>query len=239
MSVEFNYELDFLWFSYFGISRQDAFNNRDEALRRCCVRAYLDLSRTLDFTHSASELDSKIWKTQYASRRSEYLKIKDHFKEQAGELICRECVSAPQDEDAFDKWHYDLCKKIISLAKDEGDLFSTLPTYGHCQKWVNMTLKNMLLMGIFGTDKLKPCLHVPLDTYIFRAAKRDLKIVCPFGTWSGIPLPERYEPETNRYLIYQKSIKKAVFKKYGCCPIDWEGPEWIREAMLDKANKSL
>ena len=83
------------------------------------------------------------------------------------------------EDKSFRKWHNEICNKIIECnPKAEGLDVNVLRknlTYGQAQKWVNMTLKYMWLMGLIEDQKQ---LCVPIDNYILKKL-RD-KDVDPF-----------------------------------------------------------
>ena len=228
MSNNTEYQQDFLWFTYFGITWTKAKANKDKALASCCNRAYRDLSRTLDYTHPVSELDSRTWKKEKKEEREAYICAKKKYKTDVVDYLITQCKNIPKGEELFNKWHKKACVKIIALAGDEGKLFKTKPTYGQAQKWVNMTIKNMLVMGLWDMDELKSYLHIPLDSFIFERAKQELGVQCPFDSWSGI---DNYE----EYLDYQNEIKKAV-KEKNKTAIDWEGPAWIDQSEIENQD---
>ena len=41
---------DFLWYTYFGITKIDAEKDHKKALEKCVYRAYLDMCRTISFS---------------------------------------------------------------------------------------------------------------------------------------------------------------------------------------------
>ena len=154
------YREDFLWFSYFGVTEDDV-KSLNDAILACSRRAYADLSRTLDYKYSVSDLkkDENIeirksferWKTCF--RCTVDGKIIAHINKLFGMKTV--------DENVFNSWHKKVCKDIIESAAEgskpkdikEQHLFgkkgepTNSITYGQAQKWVNMTLKNLLVMG--------------------------------------------------------------------------------------------
>ncbi len=238
------YRNDFLLFAYFGAlynERSDA-TSKSSALTVCIERAYRDINRTLGFTYTTEELKKK-----NSSDKKEFDKLKVNFKQGAGErlqkrvdLIIRADIKAGNDN--FDKWHKDACTELVELAKSwpEGKLklFKDKGfTYGHAQKWVNMTLKNMLIMGLWDNELLKyvNCLHIPIDSYILSAAGKSktekihedcsvngLDVKDNLGKWSKI---DNYDAYKN----YQEQIRESL-QSLKMSPIKWEGLAWIAQA---------
>lgn len=132
------------------------------------------------------------------------------------DLLCGKKLTG----EAFEKWHCGLCNLIINLDLNNDVLKegSSLH-YGQAQKWVNMTIKYMLVMGLWD-DQLNDNLrlyHVPLDSYVFDAAKKELKIDKRINEWSRI--------NEDKYKEYQREIREKVD-----CPIKWEWDAWIKQA---------
>ena len=236
-----NYSNDFLWFSLLGITKSE--NNTNDLLLKCIMRAYLDLSRTVKYTNTSNALEMLKKKDidQYkllCKQKSDLINnVRDIIKYYVTQLLELEIKKT---QEAFDQWHEEICEKIRKVDDKNGVLKDGL-TYGQAQKWVNMTLKYMLVTGEWD-DKLehyKSFLHVPLDSYIIAAAKQNEKekiydgmaiyglgVEDRIGTWSKIT-------DYEKYLEYQKAIRKKVKS-----PIDWEGQAWIAQAKREKGEKS-
>ena len=131
---------------------------------------------------------------------------------------------------AFDKWHHETCQGIISKSdvvleyinpatlKKWGGRFS----YGIAQKWLNMTMKNMLIAEL-EEAKLKHFerqLHVPIDSMIMRCAT-EFMIDIPKTVWS--------QWNDKIYTDFQIALRKAVVEKGYKSPIDWEFGAWATE----------
>ena len=162
------YVRDFYVFSYFGVSFEELKNNREEAIKRCAHRAYRDLNRTLVFYKDPEDSEEK--------RKSFCDTIAERISQLTPELIT--------NKEQFDCRHHHLCSAIVSCANST-DILKDIPAsnnnpqkkcypfyYGQAQKWVNMTLKYMYLLGLWERDfsKIKSKLHVPVDKYILKIA---------------------------------------------------------------------
>lgn len=196
---------DFLFYSYFGITYDSANKNQGKTLKACFDRAYLDLCRTIRF-------------------KGEH----DTFKDNVKAVITKSIdglISVHSQKD-FDRKHEDICKEIITCANSQKVLAEDF-TYGQAQKWLNMTLKYMLLIG-FWNDDLKEIigfLHVPVDSFIISAAKKDLGISITSKAWSkwDIELYEKFQKE-----IREKSSNEN--------PIEWEHRVWLETAEQKKTR---
>ena len=237
------YREDFLWFTYFGIPRSSVFANGSEvvdALTACISRAYRDASRTMGYSLSMKDL-----KEIQKPARDDYIKMKAAFKsgkDGAGDYLEKSIMCLLNNKElTFDVWHERTCDELVGKAakwtENDQKLFKDGGfTYGHAQKWINMSLKNMLVMGLWDTElsRYMECLHVPIDSYILAAAAvekdvpifegyaaRGLGVPNPFKKWSGIA-------DYEEYLKYQTDIRNALGE--GLSPIEWEGPAWIAQA---------
>lgn len=236
---------DFLWVTYFGITTADAENDKDNAALCCADRAYRDLCRVIPYKHSSSTIEKN--KKKY----SDYIDKKSKFRD----AVCKYIVTSIKKIDGdFETFHRKTCRGIISLSNgtdkmhpDYSELFKADKNekiglnYGLAQKWLNMTIKNMLVMGIWGEklNKYMDDIHIPLDSYIFEAAGgtkgkpifgnkgEHLGIIAKdyFDnyTWSKIPNNEQYR---KAYYIFQEKIREETNRKQ----IEWEHAAWIAES---------
>src|SRR5690606_24159512 len=107
--------------------------------------AFRDLSRTLPVKNKDQKERKRL--------KENIVKI---LKADLHELIKKDIKSQAE----FDKIHEGLCKKLRS---EWNEL-----SIGHCQKWINMTLKYWLVLGnerIPSVSQNYCYFHVPLDSY--------------------------------------------------------------------------
>ena len=234
---------DFLWFTYFGITKTEAEKHSKEAINACIKRAYLDLCRTLKYKHSTSEIERGIKKQQqdmilYDKNKKALLsKINSMIKTAIDELLLPNHINCVK---AFDDWHDDLRAAIMSVDQTKQVVKEHI-TCGQAQKWVNMTIKYMLVMG-FWDNELKdviPFFHVPLDSFVFSAAeKRKDEPVNPksgkkFGLGIKRPGPVWSKMQESDYKDYCKLIRNSVDN-----PIEWESIAWLEQAMIAKEKQT-
>ena len=187
--------IKFLKYVYFG----DLTNPVEAASNR----AYRDMSRTIRFDNFSKDDRVKLKKEVNSFLNTEIKKLVN------GSIT---------SEKEFDKWHEQLCKKII----DEYKKSKIQLSYGQAQKWVNMTIKYLYMLNIHTFDNVFFFFHVPVDNYIFKAVKDELKIKKPTKkSWSRW---DNYE----EYLKYQNDIRKNLKKeKKEISPLRWEFKNWL------------
>ena len=234
-----------LLFFVFGIEEND---DEREKIEACMDRAYLDLCRTLKFKYSTKQLSEKEEDASKNKEKEDFKNNKEDFKTKVKNTI-RESLD-PLNANrfdcnkGFDEWHENTIRNIIRKIKcsKNVDIFKEDFTVGHAQKWLNMTLKYMLIMGIL-PEEWEEFLHIPLDDYILKAAYNEFNVNrnnynvngnnYKIDKWSKIK-------EYDNYLAYQKRIREQVKnqkeklnggaeKKYKS-PAQWESEAWIREA---------
>lgn len=137
---------DFLVRCYFG--------EGNDFLRLCVQRAYLDLSRTL--RGFAGYADGQ--------------KLREASHEHVVELVRELRIAAPS-QDSFDAWHRNACTSLrLQYAQNGFNRF----TFGQAQKWLNMTLKYVFVLGEERLPGYAPhyaFAHPPIDNVFVGAAK--------------------------------------------------------------------
>ena len=206
--------IDFLMYSYFGITSAC---KSEEMIFACIKRAYLDACRTITFPNCDifSKNDSKGY----------------FFMTEVARVIYKKINEITGD---YDEWHRSVCESII--AEGQSDRMNTFYgesiqlTYGHAQKWVNMTMKYLYLLEILLEKGYVGCnwekLHVPIDSYVMEAfdreSKKKSKDILEVSAWSNIESEDRYKE-------YQEKIREIA---KGETPVNWEGPAWISVAEI-------
>lgn len=148
--------LRFLRLAYFG--------SIDEPYNAAGDRAYRDFCRTIRFNKTITTTDNR-----KNVKRNVYEWIHK-------ELISLKCFSV----DDFNSWHDYACKIIIKDFSTEAKL-----CYGQAQKWLNMTLKYLLVLDVYEAKKLLVFLHVPIDKKVIHtAAKHVTPCQKPWSQWN-------------------------------------------------------
>ncbi len=236
---------DFLFYCLFGITKTEADCEIDKhklAFYACIDRAYRDLSRTVKYVETVSSLDEM--KKRDPEKRKSFIKLKDDFKDKIKEIIVEYIFGGTEkiqvknkissEPEQFDDWHKELCDKIVNASKSDDfkmlfekeDDSSSYLSYGQAQKWVNMTLKYMVIMGLLNFDEYKECLHVPIDRYILRE-------ILGGG--------EKYNGKAWSQINYEeyKEIRKKIDSEKGTqTAIEWESIVWLKQAKEENENKN-
>lgn len=223
--MKYENALNFLLFSYFGC---DDTADEETMKNSAAHRAYFDLSRTVKYRLSTSQLTEKLKKSSSKHEKNEA----NEFIQKKEELVNSVCENLHQlPEGEFDPWHKTKCEKICTVMNESG-LLKEAFTYGQAQKWVNMTLKYLWLLGLL-PEQLTDMLHVPVDSYIIEAAaakdeEYGLAIEgCPNKPWS------KWE-----YVDY-RDFQKGVRERVKGAAIEWEGPAWIAVAKKRAAQETV
>lgn len=185
---------DFLKVIYFG-----AITDPYEA---AAFRAYRDFNRTLRF----GEMDATV-RVDLRSQATNILR----------ERISDIAEETHMTQDGFDSWHCETCSLIRETYVNAGIDFS----WGQAQKWVNMTVKYLYIVGTCSFDGIFRFCHVPVDNYVFRIAKKELGIPIPEIAWS------RWSDYDSQYMTYQKKLRSRI---KGYDPLRWEFKYWMKEA---------
>lgn len=186
--------LDFLKAIYFG--------DFTDPLKAASSRAYRDMNRTIRFNGLPDA-------TRLALRE----KVNDVFDSELSKLKSDSITS----QDVFDAWHRKVSDEIKKLYLDE----EVKLTYGHAQKWINMTIKYLYMLEADTFDDIFEFLHIPLDNYVFDIAKDSLGITRPKVAWSNW---DNYEKQ---YLQYQNMIREKITTEL---PLRWEFRYWLKAA---------
>ena len=257
--------LEFLTFAYFGHTCDDLAAMCPRCrIRICAEKAYLDWNRTITFNEMATEIDKAGFQKEGCSK----------IVEGISKVLVHEGLKSVSGQEAVQKWfdeiHKEICSELLSFANsckisdNSEDLLLNLIGekgfyYGQAQKWLNMTFKYLVLLGIDDLSSLKACLHVPVDRYILKAAAGKK----PLGNFSlHKPIAPQNNPDNkqeskldyyhedgkkksqpwsryneNDYINLQIDIRKAIHEKNWAdisCPLDWEAKAWIEQAPLER-----
>lgn len=232
--MEINKEIFDFWTGFNG------YNDHNKAEKLCQwagEKAYLDMNRTLTFKESITKENRKAVAKKRVDKRDKVIKI---MYEAFGHV-----------EGDYDAWHRALCDSIIAvydgfLKKRKEEEAVREMTYGHAQKWINMTVKYMWSVYAVCPDHLSyyeklmnkaPDFHVPLDHYILEYIDRhidewnfenkdEMKNWSQSWTWSRIDCYEDYQK-------YQASLRSAL----GCAPLEWELVHWLKAIHEMNAEK--
>lgn len=225
--------LDFYVGAYFNINPMDLLKirNKDVAkfvIYKCVNKAYQDLKRRIPYKYSNSkikDLDNK--------EKVVYCNLKKEFHQEIFEKICDYLVvkeKYPLDViDIKNLEPSEIIEDVIECAKNYPMLFkeNTTFTVGLAQKWVNMTLKYLWILGVLD-DEYDEKLDIPVDSYIIQEITKlgiNTKNI-KWSTWNNL----------NEYKDIQKQLKIALLEKKGYTAIRWENEQWV-EAVCAKNDE--
>lgn len=210
MSVSEDKIKQFLMVCLFGDKYKTVLND-DEKIGLAINRGYRDFCRTIRCGEK--------WNTNIkldipkGEERKEYYDIKNS-RGHASKLI-KDAIESNQFNN-FDSWHKTLCDTLGNKNND-----SIGYTYGQAQKWVNMTMKYLLILKYSPVEAIIDKLHIPLDSIIIKkATKKGKELITKNNigkdfSWSRI---ETYDHYWN--------IQNELMTNIEGTPILWEFDSW-------------
>lgn len=244
----------FMLYAYFKL---DINATEDEIIWKALDRAYADATnegayntRLYDDMKNPTEAEKK--KRKNAS---------DKMKNQAAGHIFAflKGLDSFENEDAFDEEHRKVCQTLVEGY--EKSLGIRKFTYGNAQKWVNMTLKYLYLLGgaycacgctkafQASINRCKAWLHVPIDSYIIEALYKEINLPrrkdgrdparikeLTYNTIQGDLIPWS-QWEKDHYISVFSSIREYGQSMSDTdCALVWENKAWIKVAKRRKGN---
>lgn len=175
----------------------------DEALRSVSWLAYRDVARTL-------------WGIGSHPLASE---LKDATRDKIVSFV--HSLEDIRSQEQFDQQHQAWCEDVVAyyLVHPHPDRPSFQFHYGHAQKWLNMTLKYLAVLGHPTVEGVYDFLHAPVDRDVYARATSLLGVRRPKAAWSRL--------DGGTYRDYQAEIRRAIQEQDGRCVMDWETDEWI------------
>ena len=210
--------------------------DKEMSLRKAMVCGYLDICR--------SPLKGI---GQYISEPDTPTTVRDAFIDKQLTSAINSLIEHKYD---YDDWHKKLCKMIISHYCEIGYPWFT---YGKTQKWINMTMKYILLYNLEYSEKLKeyiPFLHVPIDRFVapFIAGKihylpKDIE-ARQFELLDASFDPDRVNYcwskiyDYGEYLECQMKLREAL-EPEKLAPLRWEFDEWLKTKKMRKGKGTI
>lgn len=237
---------EFFMFMYFGILPEGIFNEKeklkkeyndyfDYVARKCAYRAYRDVCRTIKYAISSTDLNKNLKEGEKHQKYWDFKKTKDSFINNEIDIILSG-ISTLLSTDNFDNKHSEICKSMRIEGNTEQNIKNLFKnncefTYGMAQKWLNMTIKNLILAddmleGCTGYNELwkkRVHFHVPVDKNILKAAKSDFNITGYSESWSNW--------EKKDYIDFTNELNTKIEDedKY-YCSLGWEHSAWMKYA---------
>ena len=234
---------DELFYFVFGIT-PDTKETDEEGIKTCIHKAYLDMCRTLTYKKNNNDSKKKTLEDVEQTIKQGILNYPVLMR-CAGDSS--ESVFTVGDWSEFDIWHYCLSMYIKEKMNRAGILMQNQkgkPEFkiGQAQKWINMSLKYMRIMGILSSKFEESQMHIPIDDYILNAAsKPEGEQICESYDVSGIGIVRTIQAwskidEYSVYKEFQDSVREKTMEK-GIAPIRWEDKAWIAEAVSRSNGK--
>lgn len=218
----------FLTYSYFRIVPENLFpeienedSYRDHCIKKVIITAYKDATNQGAYnTLFSKKLDN----------RETLLNESDTAQNNSSKYLferIKELIKNPE-QNKFEDWHNNTCKQIVKNYKNVKRNEESFFTYGNAQKWVNMTMKYLWMLGLLpdGIDEDK--LHIPLDSFIIDVLKENEKVTLPFtgDNQKSSKKVRGWSQWTKKdYEDFRESISGT--KKY---TLKWENDVWIKQA---------
>lgn len=202
---------NFMFKLIYGIS---ANSSNDKKFYAAVNIAYTTFCRTIKFDNlkHLKDNEKKAIKTNLKTNVAEV--IKQRFS------VLKTYLQISQKE--YDKWHCETCKNIIAIYLNNE--YSIKLTHGQAQKWLNITLKHLYVMGLFDyqwifSSNIKKYLHVAVDKIIVELANKKLQIKKPQKCWSSW--------DENTYQSYQEKLREKILEAdETVIPFEWEFDSW-------------
>ena len=201
---------------------------------KCARAAYNDLSRTLRY--------------QEAYKSSSKNKKALEEKENKINCVCATLTRAIYNDGNTFADAEELFKELVEGDNPQeclSDLFKCLSEdkktnqkfhFGQVQKWVNMTLKYLYLLGIVKDEDDVKALHIPIDSYIMKAlTENEIKFPKQSGDYGSYS-----DSNSVKWSRLNEDEYKKIVEEYrktssiGKNPIMWEHNAWIKQAEKEK-----
>ena len=220
--------LDFYVGAYFKINPMDLCEMENEktsnyVIRKCIDKAYQDLKRRISYRYS----NNAIANMDNEEEKTAYCKLKKEFYENITSIISNYLKAFPLSVIDIENINpYGIIEEVIKCSRSskyqklfrDGSVFSV----GLAQKWVNMTLKYLWILGVLD-DKYEEKLDVPIDSYILEEiAKIGIEVKdIKWSTWNS----------WQEYKELQNKLKEMVWNEYQYSGIRWENEKWVEAAV--------
>ena len=223
--------LDSLIFFYFGFTLDEDF---DYILDRIVEKAYVDATNQGAFNTKAESSKAQLAK---------------YGKDGSKEFLINQIKKILNENDIqFNDWHEETCDELVNIY--ENNELKDIFTYGNAQKWVNMTLKYIYLLGGISENYAEKFaqsvskirgysadFHIPIDSYIIDVLWKKENVPLPFKDGiekvrsNNYAIPSEYiKGWSNWHKDEYISVVKELRKIQDNDPIKWETENWIKRA---------
>lgn len=229
--------LDFLIYSYFKIVPKELYHDSgktdysDYCIKKAIMKAYEDAT-------NQGAYNTLFRKTIEAEKLKELKAASDAARKDSSEFLFSQIQKLRAFADNYEEWHKDTCEEIrgkYSAVYFEKD--TPFFTYGNAQKWVNMSMKYIWMLGFLPAEVPEPALHIPVDSYIIDAlwdVSQSIKF--PLKEGVSVERTRSYEKPSEKVIgwsqwksadyrdTFRNSIRNDAFT------LAWENNAWIEAA---------
>lgn len=225
--------MDFLIYSYFKIIPKVIYGDSREPdyltyrIKKAIMKAYEDAT-------NEGAYNTLFKKTIEAGKLKQLKSASERARNDSAKFLFLQIQKLSALASNYEKWHKNTCeglyKKYSKVCLNENEPFFT---YGNAQKWVNMTMKYLWLLGLL--DNTVDCerLHIPIDSFIIDAMWSDQNVNLPLRPENG-DRSKTYAKPSDHVLgwsqwddIMYGAFRSGLPEKYSLC---WENDAWIEQA---------
>lgn len=225
--------MDFLIYSYFKIIPKVIYGDSREPdystyrIKKAIIKAYEDAT-------NEGAYNTLFKKTIEAGKLKQLKSASERAKNDSAKFLFLQIQKLSALASNYKEWHKNTCeglyKKYSKVCLNENEPFFT---YGNAQKWVNMTMKYLWLLGLL--DNTVDCerLHIPIDSFIIDAMWSDQNVNLPLRPENG-DRSKTYAKPSDHVLgwsqwddIMYGAFRSGLPEKYSLC---WENDAWIEQA---------
>ena len=225
--------MDFLIYSYFKIIPKVIYGDSREPdystyrIKKAIMKAYEDAT-------NEGAYNTLFKKTIEAGKLKQLKSASERARNDSAKFLFLQIQKLSALASNYEEWHKNTCeglyKKYSKVCLNENEPFFT---YGNAQKWVNMTMKYLWLLGLL--DNTVDCerLHIPIDSFIIDAMWSDQNVNLPLRPENG-DRSKTYAKPSDHVLgwsqwndIMYGAFRSGLPEKYSLC---WENDAWIEQA---------
>ena len=225
--------IDFLIYSYFKIIPKVIYGYSREldystyCIKKAIMKAYEDAT-------NEGAYNTLFKKTIEAGKLKQLKSASERARNDSAKFLFSQIQKLSAFASNYVEWHKNTCeglyKKYSKVCLNENEPFFT---YGNAQKWVNMTMKYLWLLGLL--DNTVDCerLHIPIDSFIIDAMWSDQNVNLPLRPENG-DRSKTYAKPSDHVLgwsqwddIMYGAFRSGLPEKYSLC---WENDAWIEQA---------
>lgn len=225
--------MDFLIYSYFKIIPKAIYGDSREPdystyrIKKAIMKAYEDAT-------NEGAYNTLFKKTIEAGKLKQLKSASERARNDSAKFLFLQIQKLSALASNYKEWHKNTCdglyKKYSKVCLNENEPFFT---YGNAQKWVNMTMKYLWLLGLL--DNTVDCerLYIPIDSFIIDAMWSDQNVNLPLRPENG-DRSKTYAKPSDHVLGWSQwddkmyeDFRSTLPEKYSLC---WENDAWIEQA---------